>query len=270
MLYSYTMRTITSVFFDIDGTLTSFTTNDVPRSARDAVEICRQKGIKTALATGRSPQELQAVQRTLDMDFDGCVCMTGQIAYDGKGTYRDEYLKHEEIELFIGYLQDHPNISVHFSEKDYGYFNRIGAEVTKLYKDLGGTVDKAVIDDPMRALDHNIYQFSMFVPLDVEKELDTMFTHIRPVRWHPDFADFIPADGGKDKGIQAMLDAWGLGREGCVVFGDGGNDIDMLDYAGIGVAMGNAHPSVKSHADYVTQSVDDDGVYKALKHFGIV
>ncbi len=60
----------------------------------------------------------------------------------------------------------------------------------------------------------------------------------------------------KDKGIQAMLDAWGLGREGCVVFGDGGNDIDMLDYAGIGVAMGNAHPSVKSYADHATQSVD--------------
>ena len=55
-----------------------------------------------------------------------------------------------------------------------------------------------------------------------------------------------------------------------MAFGDGGNDIGMLRHAGIGIAMGNANDEVKAAADYVTASVDEDGIYKALKHFGVI
>ena len=55
-----------------------------------------------------------------------------------------------------------------------------------------------------------------------------------------------------------------------MAFGDGDNDIDMLRYAHIGVAMGNAGEHVKTHADYVTACVDDDGIYKALKVYGLL
>ena len=55
-----------------------------------------------------------------------------------------------------------------------------------------------------------------------------------------------------------------------MAFGDGGNDSGMLRHAGIGVAMGNANEEVKAAADYVTTSVDEDGIYKALKHFGVI
>lgn len=53
-------------------------------------------------------------------------------------------------------------------------------------------------------------------------------------------------------------------------FGDGGNDSGMLAHAGIGVAMGNATDAVKQHADYVTSSVDEDGIANALRHFSII
>jgi hydroxymethylpyrimidine pyrophosphatase-like HAD family hydrolase len=55
-----------------------------------------------------------------------------------------------------------------------------------------------------------------------------------------------------------------------MAFGDGGNDITMLKYVALGVAMGNANPEVKAIADYVTDDVDNDGILKALKHFGII
>lgn len=55
-----------------------------------------------------------------------------------------------------------------------------------------------------------------------------------------------------------------------MTFGDGGNDINMLEHAGIGVAMGNASDRVKAAADYITSSVDDDGIINALKHFNIL
>ena len=55
-----------------------------------------------------------------------------------------------------------------------------------------------------------------------------------------------------------------------MAFGDGENDKEMLEYAGIGVAMGNAKDSVKAVADYVTDSVDDNGIENALRHFGLI
>ena len=55
-----------------------------------------------------------------------------------------------------------------------------------------------------------------------------------------------------------------------IAFGDGGNDVDMLRFAGIGVAMGNATDEPKAAADYVTDSVDDAGIANALKHFGVI
>lgn len=55
-----------------------------------------------------------------------------------------------------------------------------------------------------------------------------------------------------------------------MAFGDGGNDVLMLKHVGIGVAMGNAEDEVKRAADYVTDSVDEDGVEKALRHFGVI
>ncbi len=67
-----------------------------------------------------------------------------------------------------------------------------------------------------------------------------------------DLLILVPVMAAKIRDTGHKADAWGLGREGCVVFGDGGNDIDMLDYAGIGVANGECAFLVKSHADYVT------------------
>ena len=62
----------------------------------------------------------------------------------------------------------------------------------------------------------------------------------------------------------------GLTREQCIAFGDGGNDVTMLEYAGIGVAMGNACEEAKATADYVTDDIMKDGLAKALEHFGLI
>ena len=62
----------------------------------------------------------------------------------------------------------------------------------------------------------------------------------------------------------------GIGLEECIAFGDGGNDMTILQTAGIGVAMGNAYEGVKAVADYVTTSVDEDGIRNAFIHFGII
>jgi len=62
----------------------------------------------------------------------------------------------------------------------------------------------------------------------------------------------------------------GFNPQHTMAFGDGGNDTSMILTAGIGIAMGNALDTLKQQADYVTTSVDDDGIFNALKHFGLI
>ena len=89
-------------------------------------------------------------------------------------------------------------------------------------------------------------------------------------RWHPAFVDVTAKGNTKQRGIDEIIRHFGIRLDETMAFGDGGNDISMLRHAGIGVAMGNANESVKSVADYVTTSVDNNGIANALKHFEIV
>ena len=89
-------------------------------------------------------------------------------------------------------------------------------------------------------------------------------------RWYPAFADVTAKGDTKQKGIDEIIRYFGIRLEETMSFGDGGNDISMLRHAAIGVAMGQAKEDVKAAADYVTVPIDEDGISKAMKHFGII
>ena len=83
-------------------------------------------------------------------------------------------------------------------------------------------------------------------------------------------ADITAKGDTKQKGIDEIIRYFGIKLEETMAFGDGGNDITMLRHAAIGVAMGQAKEDVKAAADYVTAPIDEDGISKAMKHFGII
>lgn len=91
-----------------------------------------------------------------------------------------------------------------------------------------------------------------------------------PTRWLPLFMDFNLKGVDKASGAERVAQYYGLKMEEVMAFGDGGNDISIVQAAGVGVAMDNACDELKAVADYVTTSVDDDGVYNALKHFELI
>ena len=86
-------------------------------------------------------------------------------------------------------------------------------------------------------------------------------------RWHPAFVDVTAKGNTKQKGIDEIIRHFGIRLEDTIAFGDGGNDISMLRHAGIGIAMGNAADHVKAAADYVTDTVDNDGIAKAIEQW---
>ena len=93
---------------------------------------------------------------------------------------------------------------------------------------------------------------------------------IAGTRWHPLFADVNVAGTSKATGLSLFADYYRVKVSEIMACGDGGNDIPMLKAAGIGVAMGNASEKVQSVADFVTDTVDNNGLYKVLKHFGVI
>ena len=89
-------------------------------------------------------------------------------------------------------------------------------------------------------------------------------------RWNPLFADINVRGVDKASGMAAMAARCGFALAEVMAFGDGGNDVPMLRAAGVGVAMGNGCPAALAAADYVTADIDDDGLRRALEHFGVI
>ena len=119
-------------------------------------------------------------------------------------------------------------------------------------------------------LQQDILQLTPFFPVDYEPVLMARMPQCVSGRWHPEFTDITANGADKGKGILAMARHEGFDVSRTMAFGDGGNDTSMILQAGIGVAMGNAIDALKHHADYVTTSVDDDGILNALRHFNVI
>lgn len=255
-----------AIFFDIDGTLVSFRTHRVPASTVKALEALRAKGIKLFVATGR---QLQAINNLGTLQFDGYVTLNGSICIAGrKQILYKRAIPAEDIHALVHYQQTveaYPCALVLERETYLNFKNETVEEVFRLLN---------FPEPPLRPLaelqDEAIYQLIAFFPAGHEEQAMAALPHCQATSWSPLFADVTPRGGNKAIGIDKILAHFGIALEETMAFGDGGNDIPMLRHAGIGVAMGNADETVKNAADYVTDAVDDNGIWNALQHFGIL
>jgi HAD superfamily hydrolase (TIGR01484 family) len=119
-------------------------------------------------------------------------------------------------------------------------------------------------------LQQRIMQITPFFNKEYEVELMARVPGCTSGRWHPAFTDVTALGADKGEGLLAMAKYFGLNPDHTMAFGDGGNDSTMVRKAGVGIAMGNAIDELKAEADYITASVDDEGVRKALQHFGLI
>lgn len=257
---------IKAVFFDIDGTLVSFKTHRVPQATLDALECLRRKNIKIFIATGRPIPYLKVVEH---IPFDGYVTMNGSHCYTAQGEdiYKSP-IPREDIARLVHWEGVH-HIPFQFVSPHLFFSSCITPDSHAISQQLDVPIPPVM---PVEcALDKDIYQIIGFLREEQEESFfKTILTHSQPLRWSPLFADIIARGNSKDRGIDEVLHHYGMAIEECMAFGDGGNDIAMLRHAGIGVAMGNARDEVKAAADYVTSSVDEEGIPNALRHFEVI
>ena len=264
-------HSIKAAFFDIDGTLTSFVTHVVPQSTVDALHALQRKGVKVFICSGRAPSYMGVVLDTIPVEFDGIVGLNGQYCTTRDGLNYRHPIDQADVEIITSWLEEHPEVIANYAESDYGYFNRTNESLERTWKSLGKTAPKINVHDPRERIgEHRTFQISPYIDPETEASIEALCGNVRGVRWHPSFTDLIPADGGKAVGLRVVLEHFGWTNDNAIAFGDGGNDVDMLRYAGVGVAMGNATAEPKDAADYITDDVDDDGILNALKHFDVL
>ena len=165
-------------------------------------------------------------------------------------------------------LEPYATFTAKTVEEDGIYQNYVDDSVRQLYDMLDFP------HPPLRPLRGNggkeVYQLIAFFSPGHEERIMSVLPHCEATRWNPLFADVVPRGSSKAVGIDKIIEYYGISLHETMAFGDGGNDMAMLRHAGIGVAMGNAGDEVKEAADYVTDSVDDDGVMNALRHFDVI
>ena len=221
--------------------------------------------MKLFICTGRPTHLLPAFD---EAPFDGAVCFNGSYCYDGSRVLYSNPMRKEDI-LAVTERARALGLPVMISTLE-----RMGSDVFSEaldeYASFSGR--RCVVFPDFEEILQGGDVFQMMIGTDPEQ--DALLTEGVPgakaLRWWTQAVDIVPAECGKAEGMARVLETYGFTRAQCIAFGDGGNDVDMLRFAGIGVAMGNAEDSVKAAADYVTDPCEEDGVMTALYALGLL
>jgi len=244
---------IYAIFIDIDGTLME--RGIIPQQNIDTIALVRKLGHKVFINTGRSyayiPKEVfDKVQ------FDGVVAGIGAYVRYGDEIVRSITIPENQLIELADYFLSIDAPCVFEGEEKLLYLNidskkndklivKDSSDFSSIYK--GVRISKVTIGRPL-----------------LENEIEMLEPNFS-VFQHDRYAEFALKGCSKSSGMEAMLKRIGIGRKNCIAIGDSINDVEMLKYAGISVAMGNSPYEIKELCDYISETADNAGVAAALQ-----
>ncbi len=262
------------VFFDLDGTIVD-ESNEICPSAIRTIRELRANGHKTAVATGRGGFEMVDFIKKYALElFDIVLYNNGaQCEYQNDVLFRHP-LNPTEVAAIIQIARKNGIEYGVGSEYEWRFSVDYHPAIEQISD--GGFLKIKDRLDPDYHLGRNVYSGLLFADMSVLPLFEPVLMDCEIVQGIliggkiSPHIDFWSKNITKADGIRNVLDLLGSTIEDCVGVGDGFNDIQMLQQVGLGIAMGNAHPDVQKHADFVTKSIDQDGVEYAMRHFGLI
>lgn len=264
---------VKALVLDIDGTLTN-SKKEITPGTKQALQDLMKRGHKVILASGRPTPGMRRYEEELELEkyggyllsFNGARivdCRTGEVVY---------------LRLLPTTLL--PGLYGFAKRNGCGLVTYLGNEVISAFTpDKYVELEARINGLPVRVVEN----FVDFVDFDInkclmtaepekaeglEKQLQERYGCMTSIyRSEPYFIEIMPKDVNKASSLERVLPVIGVSKENTVCCGDGFNDISMIRYAGIGVAMGNAWPAVKIYADYITATNDEDGLVQVIREF---
>lgn len=259
-----------ALFFDIDGTVLSEITKEVPESAVRALHLAREKGHLLFINTGRTRCSVPRDIRRLP--FDGLLCGCG-ICLEYREEIFFEYHLTDVRRREIVRQADKCLVDVIYEGMEDVFFSaRVsrfdGLENTRRYMAGRGLGLERYIEQGDCAFD------KMFVYTDAhsrrEDYLSSLKADMEIIDRGGGTYECAPKGFSKATAIAMMLDRLGMEKDQAFVFGDSSNDLAMFQYADHAVAMGKHDAVLEPFTEYVTDTVEEDGLWTALEHYGLI
>ena len=260
-----------AAFFDIDGTLIDVSKgmNEPTERVRAALQKVKDAGNYIFIASGRPIEFIDPVIMTLG--FDGFVLMNGAVVWIGDKVVFDEPLDRELVKELVGFGDAH-GMEYIFESHPAVYLDKNFMLMDKFYRRIGIDVDRFVRDFDWKNISVHKMEF-------VSKQFDDEIKNFHE-RWlnskeltgitdpfHDNNLELYSRKNTKGSGILHALDYLKIPVENSFAFGDGLNDLEMIQTVGCGCAMGNGNPKLKALAKHVVPGVHEDGVAFGIEHY---
>ena len=272
------------IFLDVDGTLVDYE-NHLPDSAVAAIRKARTNGHRVYICTGRSRAEVYPP--LWDIGLDGMIGGNGSYVEDDGQVVMHRLITAEQCRHIVDWL--HGRGLEFYLESNNGLFASerfeeraqltIREYMGRKGKDTEGVTVRSVF--PEMIFGGELYRDDLN---KVSFVLDSYQDHLDSVAEFPDlqtgtwggagetalFGDLGVKDITKARAVDALLRHLGADRADTVAFGDAKVDIPMFEACAYSVCMGSGGDEAKAAADYVTDAVNDDGLYRAFAHLGLI
>ena len=250
---------IKAFLFDIDDTLYSHKLHKVPESAKYTIQKLKEKGYLLGVCSSRFPREFYSLPKDIFDHIDLIIADTGGMILKDDQILHVETMNKEDIDQYIQYLDSQENMfylwvpssgEPHFSKEPTEHLRQHNISWSgycpSVQKYQGEPLTNILF---FEANDHQMNEIIEMVGRESVENWTTS-GHINPKGIN------------KAYGLQYFCHYFNLNQDEVVCFGDGRNDITMIENAGIGVAVGNSHEKLKKFADYVCDPIEDDGIYQ--------
>lgn len=258
-------------FFDIDGTLIDCNQDirEITPTTVSTLNQLKSAGHDVFLSTGRC--KCFIVDGVMKYPFSGYVtCNGAYVEYQGKCVYK-KVVPPEAIKATMDLCEKY-QFNYYFEGNDYIYVRDINDPVHQAFLHNWGMKEETVIDN----FDYKkIETYIGMIVVNCKEDIPIMVEKLSPyfdVQRHQSDCSFDLTLKGTSKavGIKELVKVLNKNIEDTVAFGDGRNDIEMIEETGLGIAMGNAVPELKSVARYVTKNIEQEGITSACKHFKFI
>lgn len=261
------------IALDMDGTLLR-QDGSISERTKLAIQQAKARGVKVVLASGRPLEGLERYLTELDLtsDEDYALSFNGALIKNvgTRETICSQVIRGKDVQEIFA-LTERLGVNTHAFSAELGLITPRISHYTQHEKDING-ISLTLMEYNDLAADHPIVKMMMVDDAEilspaVEQIPAEYYERFTVVRSAPFFLEILNKESNKGNGVAMLADYLGIQQNEVICVGDAGNDIHMLKYAGLSVAMGNAFDEIKEIADYVTHSNQDDGVAHVIEKF---